>query len=329
MYRLIIIIICFLSFIELNASQVEVIKDKKSKKSKAKQNNTEFVSSEKDVRCMRIFMDAQRLKMLNDYSGALQEFEAVLQIDSSIHAARFEMARMFYAMKQDDKALQNIELALKGSPQNAWYNLVYAEILAAKGKYKEAATVYKKIIVLKPKEISYYYDKAFMEEKAGMLSGALSSYDLIESKIGLDETVVLQKKRLYLSMGKVDKAAEEIQKLVDLYPHESRYYNMLAEVYQSNNQKERALEVYKKVLEKFPDEPYALLALADYHYQNGDRDKAIDHTLKAFKNKQLEIDLKVKILYQYVQFADAKRKEFKLFVSPNGRSKTDRKYCSK
>ena len=171
MYRLIIIIICFLSFIELNASQVEVIKDKKSKKSKAKQNNTEFVSSEKDVRCMRIFMDAQRLKMLNDYSGALQEFEAVLQIDSSIHAARFEMARMFYAMKQDDKALQNIELALKGSPQNAWYNLVYAEILAAKGKYKEAATVYKKIIVLKPKEISYYYDKAFMEEKAGMLSG--------------------------------------------------------------------------------------------------------------------------------------------------------------
>jgi tetratricopeptide (TPR) repeat protein len=289
-------------------------KDKKQKKSEKKQeakagdDDSPEVSSE-EVRNQRVFLEAIRLKLLGDYQGAAHEFESLLKISPNNDAAHFELARLFYSIKADDKAFSHIEAAVKQKPDNIWYNLVYAEILSTMEKYKEAVAVYDKIVTIQPKEMTYMYDKAFLEEKSGMLSQAINTYDKVEAVTGTDDYLANQKKRVYLLQGKVDKAADEIKKLIDVFPNETKYYAALAEMYASNNQKEKAFQAYDDLLKKFPDDPVGLLAMADHYYQSGDKSKAISYTERAFLNRNLDIDTKVKILYQYIQFAEAKKNE--------------------
>ena len=57
-------------------------------------------------------------------------------------------------------------------------------------------------------------------------------------------------------MNKLDKAVNEIQKLIDKYPDEVRYYNFKAEIYLANKMVDKALEVYNKILQIAPDDPH-------------------------------------------------------------------------
>jgi len=313
-YRLFFFLLFTLNVLLCQPISAAPKKDKKQKKSEKKQetksgeDDSPLVSSE-EVRNQRVFLEAIRLKLLGDYQGAAHEFESLLKVAPNNDAAHFELARLFYSIKADDKAFSHIETAVKLQPDNIWYNLVYAEILSTMEKYKEAVAIYDKIVTIQPKEMTYMYDKAFLEEKSGMLQQAINTYDKVELVTGTDDYLANQKKRVYLLQGKVDKAADEIRKLISVFPNETKYYASLAEMYASNNQKDKAFQAYEDLLKKFPDDPVGLLAMADNYYQQGDKTKAISYTERAFLNRNLDIDTKVKILYQYIQFAEAKKAE--------------------
>ncbi len=257
----------------------------------------------------RMFIDAERLKILGQYQGAIDLFVECVNAEPENSAALFELARLYYASKLDDKALLCIEQAVKISPNNLWFNLVYAQVLVAKEQDKEAIGVYDKILELEPHEIDYYYDKAQLYERTNQTLLAIAEYDLIERTFGIDEYPIDQKKRLYLSINQIDKAVSEAQKLIDDAPNNPDYYNSIAELYTANKEVEKAKKIYQEMLVKFPDYPFALLAMADFSYQSGDKAAAIAYTVKAFANKKMNIDKKIKILYQYIQFANTKKSE--------------------
>ena len=287
----------------------KTVKSKKTKATSTKNQTDDLEHTPEQSRNERIFIDAQRMKMLGQYQGAIDLFEESIRLDPTNSAAMFELARLFYASKQDDKALTNIAQAVKLNPNNLWYNLVYAQVLVAKDQDKVAIGVYDKILELEPREISYYYDKAQLYERTEQYNQAITEYDLIEEVFGMDEYLISQKERLYLSLKKTDKAVEEIQKLIYSDSTNPDYYNMLAELYMGVSMVDKATEMYQSILTKFPNYPNALLAMADVSYQKGDKKTAIDYTVKAFSNKDMSIDSKIKILYQYIQFADAKKSE--------------------
>jgi tetratricopeptide (TPR) repeat protein len=169
--KIILFSFCFL----IVTSQVaHAQKEKKSKKSK--RNNTESSTNSAtiqtkytagDIEENNLFFEAQRLKVLNDNKGAIDAFEKVIAFNPKNHASMFELARLYYAKQEDEKALKNISAAIKFEPNNLWYNLVYAQILTVKENYKEAVEVYNKILELEPREQAYYYDKAGLLENTG------------------------------------------------------------------------------------------------------------------------------------------------------------------
>ena len=93
---------------------------------------------------------------------------------------------------------------------------------------------------------------------------AAETYDQIEEKAGINEEISLQKEKIYLHLGNIEKAENELQNLVKTFPDDSRYLSMLAEFYISNNQQNKALEIYKRVAETDPLNPYIHMSLADY-----------------------------------------------------------------
>jgi tetratricopeptide (TPR) repeat protein len=133
----------------------------------------------------------------------------------------------------------------------------------------------------------------------GKYSDAIAVYDLVEAKIGVSEDLCIQKEKIYLELKKVDKAAEEIKKLIKAFPSETLYYNYLADLYLDNNMPDKAFEIYEQILVLDPDNANVHLSLADYYRKKGDKEKSFNELKLAFSNVNLDVDTKVKILLSY------------------------------
>jgi len=246
-----------------------------------------------------LFFNASKEKILGNLNNAADLFAEVIRKDGSNHAAMYELANIYAQQKKFSDALFFIRSAYKLDPKNEWYALSFAEILQKNGKFEESATVYEQLIKDKPDRLDYYFEWASALIYANKLSEAIKVLDKVELQVGVNKDIVMQKQRLYMQLGKTDKAIGEVQKLIDADPKDAQAYGMLAELYQNMGQKEKALEIYNKVLEIDPENPYIHLSLADYYRSNGDKDKSVEELKKAFSNKKLDIDTKIQILASY------------------------------
>lgn len=248
----------------------------------------------------QIYIDASKAKILEDYPAAIEGFKKVIKLDPTNHAAYYELAVLYYGAGENEMARQYISQAVKHDPTNKWYLILQAEILSRLNQFIEAAKVYESILKLYPNEFDYYYNWAYMYIRANKPEEAIKVYDRLEERIGIDEEVIGQKQKLYISLNKFDKAVSEVQKLLKYNPKEPRYYQMLAELYQANNMTEKANEIYEQLLRIDPKSPYAYLNLAENARQRGDRPLYMKYMREVFANSSLGIDLKVRILFPYL-----------------------------
>ena len=246
-----------------------------------------------------LFFNANKEKILGNMNNAADLFAEVIRKDGSNHAAMYELANIYADQKKYSDALFFIRSAYRLDPSNEWYALSFADILQKNGKFEESASVYEQLIKEKPDRLDYYFEWATALIYANKLTDAIKVLDKVEEQVGVNKDIVMQKQRLYMQLGKTDKAIAEVQKLIDADPKDAQAYGMLAELYQNSGQKEKALEIYNKVLEIDPENPYIHLSLADYYRTNGDKDKSVEELKKAFSNKKLDTDTKIQILGSY------------------------------
>lgn len=258
------------------------------------------LSEEVRIKAERIFMDANKAKILGDFQQAIALFSEAIRLDQNNDAAKYELANIYWNSGQKDMAMYYAKGAAELKQGNKWYQRLYAETLAANGKFREAATVYEQLTKRNPDDYDYYLDHAYMLLRANQLEDALNVYNELEKKVGVDEEISMQKQRIYLKMGKIDKAVAEIEKLILDNPKEPRYYGMLAELFDANNLPEKAMEQLQKVLEIDPDNPNAYLAIAEYYRKKNDQINHINYLSKAFESPNLDIDSKIKILFPYL-----------------------------
>ncbi len=262
---------------------------------------TQVQLSTENQAAQEAFIDGLKSKMLEDLEDAMKLFTRSLKLDPTNHAAYYELASLYFRLGDYEQALKNIKSAVQLNDKNKWYLLLYAEMLSYRGQYPEAAEVYEKLLNQNPNEIELYFDWAFMLIKAEKLEDAIKVYDQYEKTIGIDENVIVQKQRLYVRLGKLDKAAAEIRKLINEFPGEARYYKMLADMYEANNQKDKAYKVYEELLQIDKENPNAQLYIAEMYRVKGDHAQAMEYLKKAFANPQLGIDAKVRILFPFLQ----------------------------
>lgn len=260
------------------------------------------LSTEQRVAVDRAFMEAQKAKSIEDYDEALKKFREVLNTDPKNADAHYEISSLLYNSNKLDEALLESEMAVKQNPSNKWYLEQMAAIQMKKNNVKDAIKSYEQLIRLSPNDPDNYFDLAYLYLQTNQPDQAIKTYDQFEKNYGLEESVVLQKERIYLKLNKFDNAVAEIQKLIDAYPGEVQYLGMLAELYALNNKREKAAEIYQKILEIEPDNAQALMGTADINASKGDSSARFDGMKKIFANPKVSIDIKVKMLYPYIQF---------------------------
>lgn len=257
------------------------------------------ISAENREKLETYFFEGIRQKNVDNNEAAIRNFKNVIGIDPNNDAAYYELGLQYTQTKDYRNAAINFGMAYQLNSDNEWYAQNYAKSLEDYGSYEKAEEIYKEIIKKNPEKIDIYFDLASVKIYRNDLKGANKVYAEIEKKIGLNEDVSMQKQKIWLKLGNVNKAAEEAQKLVDMQPTEMRFRMNLAEIYLSNKKLDKAEAVLSEILKLEPNNGFAQLALADFYREKKDDKKSYEYLKQAFANPSLNIDQKVRILSPY------------------------------
>ncbi len=264
----------------------------------------------------KYFFEGISQKNAENEEAAIRNFLKVTELDPQNDAAYFELGLLYTKQKNYTSAEKSLAKSVELDENNVWYLNSYAKALENTGKYKEALGIYEKLIKLDPEKIEVYFDIASVKIYLQDFKGAINEYDLIEKKIGVNEDVINQKQKIWLKLGKVDKAADEAKRLINKEPNEVRYKMNLAEIYLANNKLDKAIVILQEIAEQDPNNSFVQLALADYYREKKDDQKSYEYLNLAFSNPTLNIDQKIRILSPFFSMLDdAKMKARALTLS--------------
>ncbi len=257
-------------------------------------------TSEEEVSTQKVFIEANREKILGNYENAAYLYQEVIKRDAKNHAAFYELARIYDVLDKDSEALTAIQQAIKYDDSNMWYRMFLGDVYEKKGAYKDAAKVYEDLSKDDPNLDIYFHKWAYYLVKAKDPSRAIKVYDDLEKRIGISEEVSQKKHRLYLGQGNSKKAAIELNNLIKAYPSQVSYRYALASFYEQTTQLDLAKKEYSKILEIDPNDTRAKIALASSS-KGGSKDVAYLQSLKPiFEKGDLDIDYKIKELMPYI-----------------------------
>ena len=258
--------------------------------------------SQDQITIESLIIEGQREELNGNYTIAETNYQQVFKTDAENATAHYRLANLYFTQHENDKAAEEIVLAVKVAPQNKWMWLLQAEVYDAMAQYQKSADSYKQVVGLDPDDMDNYFSEAFELTQAKSYNEAIEVYNQIEKRIGVDEQVSLEKQKLYDSLQQKNNAINELIKLQQAFPNEARYYALLADAYNNNNQHEQAMAIIQQLVKIDPTNPQAQLALYNYYRNNGNLTQAFISLKAAFQSSELNIDTKVGILVGFLPF---------------------------
>lgn len=247
------------------------------------------------------YYEVANLKNAGKYDAAYDLFSYCLSLDTASSPVLYELAMFQLQRNRPEKAVEMLKSAVAHSDDNFTYRMTLAGLYRNLGMYGEASDSYEELVKRYPdkSELNYYLADALTQE--GEIGAAIDAYNVLESTMGMNETLSLQKFKLYQTLKQPDKAFEEIEKLANKYPMNARYRLLMGDLHLENEETEKALACYQKAHEIDPDDPRYIVSMANYYDQTGDKEAAEQEIRDALVNEKLDVETKVGILSRYVQ----------------------------
>lgn len=247
------------------------------------------------------YYEAANLKNAGKYDAAYDLFSYCLSLDTASSPVLYELAMFQLQRNRPEKAVEMLKSAVAHSDDNFTYRMTLAGLYRNLGMYGEASDSYEELVKRYPdkSELNYYLADALTQE--GEIGAAIDAYNVLESTMGMNETLSLQKFKLYQTLKQPDKAFEEIEKLANKYPMNARYRLLMGDLHLENEETEKALACYLQAHEIDPDDPRYIVSMANYYDQTGDKEAAEQEIRDALVNEKLDVETKVGILSRYVQ----------------------------
>lgn len=160
------------------------------------------------------FTEGMMRFVLEDYAGALRQFETFVKLDDKSAVGYYMKSRAESALNQNLKAELSAETSVNLDKKGFYYLENFAKILHINHKNAEAQAAYKSLIKLNPEFIEAYYSLLSLQVEAGQSSEALKTLDQAEAQFGPSEKITQVKQAILLKSNKVDAAIKEGKKQV-------------------------------------------------------------------------------------------------------------------
>ena len=168
--------------------------------------------TEKDQRKFDYFFyEGLNLKNAGKFDAAYDAFNHCLEIDSTAAPVLYELSSFYVQLNRPEKAVEMLKRAVANSKDNFTYKMALASITRNLGMYGEAAEEYEELVRDYPEkeELNYYLADALTQ--AGEIGKAIEAYDALESVMGMNEAISMQKYKLYVQLEKPEEAFKEIE----------------------------------------------------------------------------------------------------------------------
>ncbi len=268
-----------------------------------------------DVEIQKIFIDANREKLLGNYQDAAYLFRQVLNKDPKNHSAAYELSRMYDVLEEDVLALKSITKAVDLSPENVWYLDFQGQVYERNRKPEKAAEVYAKLSKKHPDNEYFLFQQAHHLVGADKPAGAVVIYDKLEKMMGVNEELSKKKYALYYGLGDKKASESELQRLHKAFPYEVNYLHFLAEFYKKEKRQKDLEKTYENILRLAPNDAEANLALADGYKKSNNHIKYLNTIKPIISKSDVDLDVKVRELFPYIKVVrESKDQELKTLV---------------
>ncbi len=261
------------------------------------------------------FLEASRLKLQNDYSGAFDLLQHCLAINPHASSALYEISQYYMYLKQVPQGQAALEKAVENDPDNYWYSQGLATLYQQQDQIDKAIAVMESMSNRFPNKIETLYSLLDLYNRQEKYDKVIDTLNRIEAKTGKNEQLSMEKFRIYLQKKDNKKAFHEIESLVAEYPMDLRYQVVLGDVYMQNGKKDEAYKLYKKVLEAEPDNAMAMYSLASYYEQTGQNDLYKQQLDTLLLNEKVPADTKVNVMRQFIVENNQDGKDSTLIIS--------------
>ena len=238
-------------------------------------------------------------KTKENFAESEKYFKQILEINPANDAALYEMASFYHSQDQEKEAEKFAREAVTVDSDNKWYWMLLADIYKKARNYDQLILVFNELIRIEPYQEDYYFDKAqalFIQKKN---DEAEKVYNQIESRFGASENLITARQRVYQQQGNSEKAATELESLIDKNPADIRNYLTLSEVYLKSGDSNKTIEILNQAKEISPNDPYLRLALADAYKAQGKTEASFAELRKAFSDPLLNINSKIQIILSF------------------------------
>ena len=297
-YYILIIISTLLFFVSCKSVKKNVTKDEAKK---ADEIVVPVKLTEDQQRKFEyFFFEAIREKMKGNIQKAVMYYNECLKIDPTSSATMYEMASIYYNVKDFTRAQGFLERAVQINKKNVWYKLLLAEVYQSNKLNDQAINIYENLVKEYPDNEEYLYGLAQLYQQNKNFDKAIETYNKLEEQIGLNEVISVEKEKIYLQTKKNKLALGELEKLVKKFPGESRYYGFIADYYLYIKDYVNALKYYNKVLEIDPDNGIAYFSIANLDLIKKDTLGFKKNFNKALLSKGLPYEMKLQKILPFV-----------------------------
>jgi len=270
------------------------------KKKKKRKDKTEFVQVDQRI-ILKLLFDGERQELLENPTKAASYYRDCISIDPNNSVCLFKLASVYNATGSFSASVNLINKAIEIDPTNKWYLMLLSHNYLALGDVDNAIDAIERTIELDPDKSKYQLELAELYAQKEDFKKAISMLDEFENEYGITPEINIRKQSFYVQNGQTNKAIETCEVLINSFPQEPNYYGLLAELYIDQNDKENALKAYLKLIELEPNNGLAHYSLANFYQENDELDKAEEELYLAVKSKDLEYEIKLKIMAYYAE----------------------------
>jgi len=214
------------------------------------------------------YSEGLRLKLLGEKAEALKCFEKCVAINPESDAAFFQIGQVLIMAGKSEKATEYFKKAFALDKNNKWYPVMLMRIYEQAGITDSMHYYLTKSIEIDPENYELAIKAAELYGARGEIKMAGDLLKQIIDKYGLDERNGLILVKSYLEEKNYAKAESIARDLVEMFPQESFFKTVLAEIYGKMNQMGKALDIFKKLLEEQPGDSKVLLWYGNFLIDN-------------------------------------------------------------
>jgi len=223
-----------------------------------------------------------------DYAKAILEYQKALKLkqDAAIYHA---MAKDYAILGDNQEAIENGEQAVQRDPNNRSYHETLGQIYVNAENLEHAIAQYKEVV-----RVDSSYEQGWLN--LGRLvqlqnpQEALKLYTQVIDRFGPNSDTYFQMAQIYDLTGKLDKATEAVQGMLDLDPGNFEIKKMLGDLYVRRDSVDVALKIYSDLAERKPGSLELRASIAHAYLTKQDYDHAAEQLDLILRKDTLSVD---------------------------------------